>query len=130
MSAFTSRYTIPTAIATAFTPAEAQELKENFGLFDANNDGSIDARELTNILQRIGEAVSAGDVQRYLAEADVDNDQKVSFEEFANYVHSIRTGGAAGGKRALGSIIKKASGMLKVEGAGGASHTFSEEEKV
>jgi hypothetical protein len=34
------------------------------------------------------------------------------------------------GEGVAGKMMKKTTGFLKVEGAGGASHMFSEEEKV
>ncbi|CAM9157581.1 unnamed protein product [Ectocarpus fasciculatus] len=123
-----AKYQVPPGLATAFTPNEVAELRENFQLFDKNGDGTIDARELSEILTKLGEHVSAGDVAKYLADADTDGDHKVSFNEFVTYVNTIRTGGSGSG--ALASIVKKAGGMLKVEGAGGATHTFSQEEKI
>ena len=55
MSAFTLRkYIVPPELATAFTPQEINELKQNFNNFDTNSDGTIDANELGNVLRNCG----------------------------------------------------------------------------
>jgi plastin-1 len=130
MAAFRNKYVLPPALQASFKPEELKELKDNFGMFDENGDGTIDGSELAKILAKMGEPVTVSDIQKYLQEADSDGDGKISFAEFAAYVNSIRSAGGAAGAKNLASIVTKAQGMLKVEGAGGAQHTFSEEEKI
>ena len=128
MASFASTYTAPPEVASSFTEAELNEIRENFQVFDVNTDGHIDAGEMSAVLTKIGEHVSAGDVDKYLSEADTDGDHRVSFAEFITYVKNIRSG--ANNRLSLAHIVRKAGGMLKVEGAGGATHTFSQEEKI
>lgn len=126
MASFT-KYPMPAALATAFTPAEADELRANFGKFDNNGDGYIDALELASILGLVGEAATPDAVAKLLQDADTDNDGKISFDEFVNMMHKNKTSGSPSG---LSNVIKKAVKVIRTTGAGGAQHTFSEEEKV
>ena len=119
-------YRIPGQYATAFTPAECEDIKNNFLKFDKNGDGLIDNDEVKSIFETAGENSSAANIAQMLVEADTDGDGKLNFEEFVGIFHKNKK---AGTESALGSVIKKASGVVKTEGAGGAHHTFSEEEK-
>lgn len=129
MSAFAqqSRYPVPSAFATAFTADEIREIRGVFGGFDSNGDGSIDAGELFDAFQKLGENVKKEDIPKLLDEMDLNHDEKISFEEFITYIHSLRHESK---NSQMGSMLKKSVGFLKVEGAGGAQHTFSEEEKM
>ena len=119
---------VPAHLATAFTPSEVRDIQAIFGEFDANGDGTIDRREISLILTRLGETPKEEDVNTLLAEADADKDGKISFSEFCVFYNGLRQSGGSG---KLATVVKKAAGsFLKLEGAGGASHTFSEEEKV
>mmetsp|Transcript_1789 Transcript_1789/g.1800 ORF Transcript_1789/g.1800 Transcript_1789/m.1800 type:complete len:631 (-) Transcript_1789:462-2354(-) len=129
MSAFALRqYTLPSELATAFTPAELQELKQNFKNFDVNSDGKIDAQELGSILTNCGESFTQEELPSLVAELDTDRNGTISFGEFASYIHQLRHG--AKGDGVVAKAMKRTTGLLKVEGAGGASHMFSEEEKI
>lgn len=129
MAAFTMRkYTVPPEIATAFTPNELQELKQHFHSFDTNSDGTIDANELGAILTNCGETYDPAELPALVAELDSDKNGTISFGEFATYIHTLRRGGKSDG--VVAKAMKRTTGLLKVEGAGGASHMFSEEEKV
>jgi hypothetical protein len=129
MAAFTMRkYTLPAELTTAFTPAELQDLKQHFHNFDTNKDGTIDANELGSILTNCGETFDPAELPALVAELDTDHNGSISFGEFAAYIHSLRHGGKGDGK--VAKAMKRTTGLLKVEGAGGASHMFSEEEKI
>jgi hypothetical protein len=129
MAAFTMRkYAIPAELATAFSPAEVQELKQHFHNFDTNSDGTIDANELGTILTNCGETFDPNELPALVAELDTDKNGSVSFGEFVAYIHSLRHGGKTDG--IVAKAMKRTTGLLKVEGAGGASHMFSEEEKI
>lgn len=129
MAAFGARYTLPPELATAFTPSDLQTLRENFSSFDTNGDGTIDDNELSAILRLSGETINDADLPSLIAELDTDKNGTISFSEFASYIHSLRTGESKGDS-AVGKAMRKTTGLLKVEGAGGATHMFSEEEKI
>jgi hypothetical protein len=129
MAAFGAKYTLPAELATAFTPAELQTLRDNFHSFDTNGDGTIDDSELGAILRLSGETVNDADLPGLVAELDADKNGTICFTEFASYIHSLRTGESKGDSM-VGKAMRKTTGLLKVEGAGGATHMFSEEEKI
>ncbi|KAI3759290.1 hypothetical protein L6452_06992 [Arctium lappa] len=59
------------------------EVKEAFCVFDKNNDGYIDVKELQNVLSDMGFLrVSESDCGRMIVRYDVDKDGKISFREF------------------------------------------------
>ena len=60
-----------------------------------------------------------------VSQIDTDGNHTVEWDEFCKMMHNIRNGQGA---QALGQVVKKAAKMFNVEGAGGATHTFSEEE--
>ncbi|CAI9281413.1 unnamed protein product [Lactuca saligna] len=63
------------------------EVKEAFGVYDKNNDGYIDAKELQNVLSNMGFLhISESDCERMITEYDVDKDGKISFREFLKVV--------------------------------------------
>ena len=66
-------------------------MKHDFKIFDIDNDGYISNGELFVVLKMmIGDNVSDHDLQdlvdRTIAEADIEYDQKISFEEFVNVI--------------------------------------------
>jgi len=119
-------YRIPVKYATAFTPAEADDMKANFGKFDINGDGLIDSSEVESIFATAGVSTSTVEIAQMLKDADSDGDGKLNFAEFVGVFHKNKKTGTDG---VLGSVIKKAAGVIQTKGAGGATHTFSEEEK-
>ena len=121
------KYVVPGDLATVFSPAEVDEFRNNFGIFDLNGDGEIDAMELETILRQLGEPVSADSVRALMDEADLDGSNTIDFGEFCYIMNKIRNEGDA--DSAFGSVVKKAAKLLTVEGEGGGTHTFSEEEK-
>ncbi|CAF0729625.1 unnamed protein product [Adineta ricciae] len=65
------------------------ELHLVFQVFDKNKDGFIDKEELYDMLSRLGEHITEEDVKEMIAEADsLDNDGKVSYEEFKAILYS------------------------------------------
>jgi len=102
-------------------------MRQNFGVFDENGDGSIDARELESILRRLGEPVSADTVRSLMEEADMDGSNTIEFNEFCYIMNKIRNEGDM--DSAFGSVVKKAAKLLTVESESGGTHSFSEEEK-
>lgn len=88
-------------------------------------------------------------------EVDTDHSNTISFAEFVQMMHNLRAGRlvsttsphsgvalsskptcycswarCAGLDLSLSRVVKKAGHLLQVQGAGGAQHSFSEEEKV
>ena len=66
-----------------------QELRQAFSLFDKNNDGYIDAKELVHCTTTLGQTLSPEEVKSFLAEADLDGDGKLNYMEFAKMMTSF-----------------------------------------
>lgn len=121
-----AKYSVPKHYATAFTPAEADELKANFAKFDLNGDGVIDKEEVKEIFKAAGDKTPAVKISSMISMADSDGDGKLNFEEFVGVMHQSKKTGM---ESVLSSVVKKAGGVVQTQGAGGATHSFSEEEK-
>lgn len=128
MAAFAKKYPLPAALATSFSPSEIQEIRAAFASMDTNGDGTIDSSELATIFAKIGEKVKPEDIPTLLGEMDRNNDQKVDFEEFVTLINEVRQGNKK--TTVMGGMLRKSVGFLTVEGEGGGTHSFSEEEKV
>ncbi|KAI9471764.1 calmodulin 3 [Coemansia mojavensis] len=63
---------------------EEDDLAMSFKMFDKNGDGSISKDELREVMASLGENLSEKEIDDMLAEADVNNDNVISFEEFKN----------------------------------------------
>ncbi|CAF4523426.1 unnamed protein product, partial [Rotaria socialis] len=57
-------------------------LKDAFNLFDQNNDGYIETKDLREIMTNLGERITDEDIDEMMREADIDKDFKVNFYEF------------------------------------------------
>ena len=68
--------------------AQFQELRQAFRLFDKNNDGYIDAKELVHCTTTLGQKLSPEEVKAFLEEADLDGDGKLNYMEFAKMMTS------------------------------------------
>ncbi|CAF2343252.1 unnamed protein product [Rotaria sp. Silwood2] len=57
-------------------------LKDAFNLFDQNDDGFIETKDLREIMTNLGEKITDEDIDEMIREADIDKDFKVNFYEF------------------------------------------------
>ena len=59
-------------------------LKEAFKIFDKNRNGYIEAKELKSVTTHLGQMLSEEEFMEFWAEADVNNDGKLDYNEFIN----------------------------------------------
>ena len=59
-----------------------QSLKEAFKIFDKNKNGYIEAKELKSVTTTLGSMLTEEEFDTFWAEADVNNDGKLDYEEF------------------------------------------------
>ena len=69
------------------TDAE-EERKEAFRVFDKDGNGYINAAELKNVMTNLGENMTDAEIDSMIAEADLDVDGQVSYEEFVKMMIS------------------------------------------
>jgi len=58
------------------------ELAECFGVFDKNKDGFIEAAELKQVMESLGEKLTNEDIQHMISELDPEKTGKVSYDNF------------------------------------------------
>uniref|UniRef100_A0A7C8Z8S8 2-alkenal reductase (NAD(P)(+)) n=1 Tax=Opuntia streptacantha TaxID=393608 RepID=A0A7C8Z8S8_OPUST len=61
------------------------EIKRVFDRFDKNGDGTISASEMGGVLRALGSETSKEEVEKMMAELDIDKDGVVNFDEFAEF---------------------------------------------
>jgi Ca2+-binding EF-hand superfamily protein len=79
------------------TELEKQEIHEAFKLFDTDNDDKIDYHELKVALRALGFDIKKPDVQKVMADYDVENTGKLTIEDFneigiilkADYIRNV-----------------------------------------
>jgi len=117
--------------ATQFPEFKADEVAlfiEQFNLFDEDKSGSIDSKELESVMKQVGETASPDQLRQIIAEVDSDKNGTVEFGEFLNIIKKLRSGQASS-TSGFGKVYKKAEQLVKISGAGGSEHSFSEDEK-
>merc|ERR1711934_56477 len=64
------------------TEDQKREVKEAFDLFDTDNSGAIDAKELKIAMQALGFEPSSDEVAKMVRDIDIDGNATVEFGEF------------------------------------------------
>ena len=65
-----------------------QELQDAFKFFDGDKDGYIPSLELRNAMNNLGDEYTPEEAEEMIKEGDLDNDGKISFDEFMKIVLS------------------------------------------
>merc|ERR1711992_195598 len=60
------------------------EIREAFKIFDRDGNGFIDAKELKDVVTRMGECLTAAEADEFLQEADTNGDGKLDYSEILN----------------------------------------------
>ncbi|XP_789104.5 calmodulin-A [Strongylocentrotus purpuratus] len=65
---------------------EQEELRKAFQLFDKDGNGYISAAELKLAMTTLGEPLTDDEVAEMIANADIDQDGKINYEEFVEMI--------------------------------------------
>ena len=68
-------------MTTNISEEQLEQCREIFNLYDKDKDGTIDARELGDIMRSLGSYPSNEEINEMLKEIDIDNSGKIQFEE-------------------------------------------------
>ena len=74
------------------------EVQAAFKRFDTNNDGAIDAKELSNGLRNSGVCLTEQEIETIFAVADIDGDGQIDMSEFGQLLGVDRAVGSAPAK--------------------------------
>ncbi|KAI4296652.1 hypothetical protein L6164_036595 [Bauhinia variegata] len=66
------------------TKQKKQEIKEAFELFDTDNSGTIDAKELNVAMRALGFEMTEDQINQMIAAVDKDGSGAIDFEEFVH----------------------------------------------
>jgi len=118
-------------MAKDFTPEELAAIREQFDMYDKDKSGTLDAKEVRDVLVSVGEKDAPGfRVRELIEEVDTNKNGVIDWEEFLYIVKQIRAGKETG----FGTVVQKAGGLNVLGGheksASGTVHSFSDEEKV
>jgi calmodulin len=58
------------------------ELKEAFNVFDQDGDGYISVKELTTVMETLGEQIDKETIELMIEAVDNDGDNEIDFKEF------------------------------------------------
>jgi Ca2+-binding EF-hand superfamily protein len=65
------------------------KIKEMFDLFDADGGGSIDVDELTHAFVNLGISDTKEEIDRLVAQIDVDGSGEIEYDEFVEVMHQL-----------------------------------------
>merc|ERR1712166_900350 len=65
---------------------QVEEVREVFGLFDADNSGAIDCRELKGAMRALGFEIGNDELKKMVSDIDTDGNGSVEFKEFMGMV--------------------------------------------
>lgn len=119
------------ATSSEFSDADLAAIREVFDSYDLDKSGTLDAKEVREVLVKIGEKDAPGfRVRELIEEVDTNKNGVVDWEEFLFIVKQIRGGKTSG----FGTVVQKAGGLNLLGGheksAAGTVHSHSDEEKV
>merc|ERR1711865_1194270 len=66
----------------ALSDAQVEEVREVFGLFDADQSGAIDCRELKGAMRALGFEVKNDELKKMVSDIDTDGNGSIEFKEF------------------------------------------------
>ena len=69
-----------------------EEIREAFRVFDKEGNGFISTAELAAVMTNIGEVLSQEETEELVAEADIDGDGNVNYEEFVAMIFREASG--------------------------------------
>lgn len=59
-----------------------QELRDAFKVFDTDDSGAIDRKELKRLMKKLGQQLTEAEIDAMMSEVDENGDGEISFEEF------------------------------------------------
>mmetsp|Transcript_39640 Transcript_39640/g.48264 ORF Transcript_39640/g.48264 Transcript_39640/m.48264 type:complete len:156 (-) Transcript_39640:176-643(-) len=73
------------------TEDEIADLKEAFSMFDTNGDGTIEAKELREVMRSLGQNPTNREVMEMINSVDDNSDGSIDFDEFVILMQSKKS---------------------------------------
>merc|ERR1712025_801952 len=87
---------MPSGLAAAqkmgWSDEQIEEFKQAFYSFDEDGEGTIGRSELGDLLEALGENLSANEVDEMMAEVDEDGSGQIDFDEFLGMMQRKMSG--------------------------------------
>merc|ERR1712134_171098 len=68
---------------------QIEEIREAFNLFDADNSGAIDVRELKAAMRALGFEVKKEELKKMISDIDNDGNGSIEFQEFLSMMTTL-----------------------------------------
>ncbi|KCV71641.1 hypothetical protein H696_01058 [Fonticula alba] len=120
------------SIESKFNAEDLADYRAMFAKFDADGNGSIDHKELRDVLIACGEKDVPGyRVREMIEQADLNRDGVIDWLEFLTMLDQLRQGRETG----FSTVVSRVGNLNVHEGtssasADGTTHSYSDEEKV
>lgn len=122
----TENYQVPFTYRKHFSPEQVTEMINAFKHYDANGNGTIDAREFKAAIKSMGhDDITEEQVGTMLASVDKNEDGVIEWVEFLDLMQKIKTSGQSFGQAIQ---MKDGAAAAALQTAGGGQHTYLREE--
>ncbi|XP_057704363.1 calmodulin-like protein 4a [Corythoichthys intestinalis] len=74
-------------MAKFFTPAQINEFKECFSLYDKKQKGSIEVNDLITVMRCLGTSPTIGEIERHLQVHKIEKSGSLDFSTFLTMMH-------------------------------------------
>ncbi|XP_042205490.1 calmodulin-like [Homarus americanus] len=82
--------TFMSLLSKDFPVESAEEIREAFGVFDKDGNGSISATELKHVLMTMGEKLTQEEVDIMIREADIDGEGHIYYDQFIHMMTATK----------------------------------------
>merc|ERR1711865_821060 len=105
------------------TEEQIEEIREAFNLFDADNSGAIDVRELKAAMRALGFEVKKEELKKMISDIDNDGNGSIEFQEFLEMRTSRRCSSCSMTTTLARSPSATCDGLVRSDGASDGSYS-------
>ena len=107
-------YRVPEWLKNEFTDQELQMFRNQFMIIDADKGGAIDAYELQELTESLGNRLSYEEALDLIAEFDLDRSGTIDFGEFLTLMFKIKAGTIDAADNKLVTAILESKNQIKI----------------
>ena len=110
----TDAYALPEHMQGWFGKNKLEDFKTQFGMFDDNGDGTVDAQELRAVLRALGTEMTHDQVIEIIKTIDQDQSGVIEFPEFVSLMRKIEKGEIDVGDSSLAQAVMGSKPAVKL----------------